>query len=327
MSLRNLILKIGYPLLELLPEKMMTKVKLVGNVLVNDWRMEPFCFFDINQTMPETETQKLFDQEDEETMKILHRQYLLGELFIAEKNHRRFFFNHSGLLYPQEADTIKEIYKAQKRFVRQTGLKDVGPETFYYKHGLNLLELSQREQQKARANIDAGAYRGESMLVLQDFLPSHIYAFEPSPTNCSAIQATIERNQMDRNIFSVIPMGLSDQVGILHIRDSGGATVNIHSKGDTMCEVTTIDLFVEKHPCDIGMIKADVEGEGLRLLRGGLKTICRNRPLLSIAVYHCAEEFVGIPKLLRELDLDYKIHLRCLNPMSISGEITLLAIP
>ena len=327
MSIKSIVLKTVYPLLEMLPDQWMTKAKLIGNVLVNDWHMDGFCFFDINQTMPEAEACKLFDQEDDETMRILHRQYILGELFVEESHRRRFFFNHTGMLYPQPSSVIKEMLMAKRSFIKHFGLKDVGPETFYYKHGLTLLEPSQREQLKGRAIIDAGAYRGESILALQDYQPSHIYAFEPSSINCSAISATIQRNHLDKSIISVIPKGLSNHVGTLHIQDKGDATVNLQSIGDSACEVTTIDLFAEQHPFNIGLIKADVEGEGLKLLEGGIKTISHARPLLSIAVYHCAEEFLGIPQLLRKLDLNYKIRLRCLNPLNTSGEVTILAIP
>ena len=325
MTFKGFILKTVYPLLERLPPAWTSKAKIIGNVLMNDWQMGPITFFDIRRTMPETEAKSFFDTTDEETMMLLHRQYVLGEMAVDGAHTRRFFFNHTGLLCPHSRETIKMIRKARRLFTRKTGLNDFGPETFYYKHGLVFLEQKQREYIKERAFIDAGAYLGESILALLEGQPSHIYSFEPCPRNYRQILNTIARNKLDASKITVVQKGLGEHEQTLHVKDTEGCNANISLKGDVAWEITTIDNFDRQHPMKLGFIKADVEGEALNLLKGALNVIRRDRPILSIAVYHTADEFLGIPKLLSSLN--YKVRLRCLNPLSVLGEITVLATP
>lgn len=48
----------------------------------------------------------------------------------------------------------------------------------------------------------------------------------------------------------------------------------------------------------IGFIKLDVEGYGVRALRGMEKTIQKSRPVLSLSIYHSPEELFETKKVL-----------------------------
>ena len=325
MNIKGFLLKTIYPVLECLPDRWAEKAKIIGNVLLNDWQMSPIVLFDIRQSMPEAEAQLLFDTADTETMELLHRQYVLGEMCVESTQRQRFFFNHAGLSYPLPHEIAWAIRREGRHFRKMTGLRDVGAETFYYKHGLVFLDAKQRKRLQGRAVIDAGAYQGESICVLLECQPSRIYAFEPSPYNCRRIRETIVRNHLDDTKITVVPMGLSDHTGIVQVRDTQGAGASVQVKGEDKWHLTTVDQFAERHPVELGFLKADVEGEALNLLKGALNVIYKKRPILSIAVYHSADEFLGVPRLLSKLD--YTIRLRCLNPLHVLGEVTVLAIP
>lgn len=75
------------------------------------------------------------------------------------------------------------------------------------------------------------------------------------------------------------------------------------------------------------MIKADVEGMGLKVLNGAEKIIRRDRPLLSLSIYHNEEEFTGIYRTLRSWDLGYHCEIKQFSPLVPHGEYSLFAYP
>lgn len=48
----------------------------------------------------------------------------------------------------------------------------------------------------------------------------------------------------------------------------------------------------------IGFVKLDIEGYGVRALRGMEKTILKYRPVLSLSIYHSPEELFETKKVL-----------------------------
>ncbi|MBE6370229.1 MAG: FkbM family methyltransferase [Lentisphaerae bacterium] len=89
----------------------------------------------------------------------------------------------------------------------------------------------------------------------------------------------------------------------------------------------TLDEIRADYAIPFGLLKADIEGMGDAFVRGARKTIEQDRPMLSLAVYHNEEEFVGIYRMLKAWDLDYKFEFKALNPFTAYGEVTLLAYP
>ncbi len=78
---------------------------------------------------------------------------------------------------------------------------------------------------------------------------------------------------------------------------------------------------------DIRLIKADLEGMGLSMLQGAEQTIRKNRPLLSLSIYHNREELFEIYRTLRSWDLNYVFTVRStVFPLGFS-EINLLGYP
>ena len=76
------------------------------------------------------------------------------------------------------------------------------------------------------------------------------------------------------------------------------------------------------------LIKADIEGMGLAMVRGAEEVIRKNRPVLSLSIYHNREELFGIYQTLREWKLDYHCMVRMLAwPLPGFAELSLLAWP
>jgi hypothetical protein len=94
-------------------------------------------------------------------------------------------------------------------------------------------------------------------------------------------------------------LGLSEKPGQMAFNDIQSAGVST-GKGNSTVNVTTLDLFVDQHGIQVGFIKCDTEGHGLPIIRGAERTLKRQRPVLSLAVYHNTDEMFGIPPLLKQ---------------------------
>ena len=109
------------------------------------------------------------------------------------------------------------------------------------------------------------------------------------------------------------------------IQDGKGGITTLNGIGKSEVEIIPLDSCKEVDGT-VGWIKIDLEGYGLPAVKGMVETIKRDRPVLTLAVYHCAEELFGIKKMLESLDLNYKIMFRSLR-FDGYHELTLIAYP
>jgi hypothetical protein len=97
--------------------------------------------------------------------------------------------------------------------------------------------------------------------------------------------------------------------------------------------VTTIDAEVERLNLSVGFIKADIE-DSEELMLGARRTLERQRPILSTAIYHSGHQLMRVPKLVQEMG-GYHLEFRLeqgIVPGSTYGasnlcELRLFAIP
>lgn len=78
---------------------------------------------------------------------------------------------------------------------------------------------------------------------------------------------------------------------------------------------------------DISLINMDIEGAELSVLRTAVKTIRKNRPVLSICVYHKVEDLVEIPDWIKENVDGYIFALRKYPCAWCVGRVQMLDIP
>lgn len=80
-------------------------------------------------------------------------------------------------------------------------------------------------------------------------------------------------------------------------------------------KIDTIDNFAKtRNIKKIDFIKVDVEGADLKALQGAEKTILKDRPQISVAIYHSPFHFYEIPLYLGNLLTDYTFRLGHYTP-------------
>lgn len=169
--------------------------------------------------------------------------------------------------------------------------------------------------------IDIGAYIGDTYEVMKAMYSNikKYYAYEPSKDNFENLTKEIN-NSDDRVVFrnsalgednTYIEMGKSGgEFGILSEEESGFEQVQVRRLDDEDLEVYGTLV-----------IKMDVEGAELSVLKGGINTIKKYRPIMAICVYHHYKDIYELPRFLVDNGLKYRFIIK-------SGIHThLLAIP
>ncbi|EAX95599.1 methyltransferase, FkbM family protein [Trichomonas vaginalis G3] len=179
------------------------------------------------------------------------------------------------------------------------------PEVMYFHHGLRFQPQKIKDYIKDKDIIDIGAAMGDSAIALSNYTNRRVYSYEISKQFVETAKNLFKTFKIE-NKTQIFLKGMSDKPKNKKIHDDAnlGQNINVNpAKGDAkyVLPITTIDKEVSELNLKVGFIKADVEGLGLAVLRGGLKTIKRDRPVIELASYHSYDEFFGFPQLLFSL--------------------------
>ena len=129
---------------------------------------------------------------------------------------------------------------------------------------------------------DVGAFAGYHSLLCGLLVGSagRVFAFEPHPLNCDSIQRQLRLNPTVN--VTLMPFALSDlNASVCFDTHAGRSQTYISDTGDLSAEAKSIDHLVESGVLSPpNLIKIDVEGHEESVLRGGMKTIASNRPIV-----------------------------------------------
>ena len=199
-------------------------------------------------------------------------------------------------------------------------------EVFYTHHGLRFAKKPILDYIKDKDIIDAGAFIGDSALVLANYTSRKIYSYEASHFNYLKCINTTKANNIEDKVVPLL-LGLSDKSGILYSNSTDVSIGNtLYNEGKNPVYITTIDNEVEKRNLIPGFIKADTEGYEYKILIGALKTIKKYRPILSISIYHNKEGLFDIPDLIKTFG-NYHIEYRSPSQTPDFSELILFAYP
>ena len=235
-----------------------------------------------------------------------------------------------SISFPEYTEKTKVAYleymqKEQKEYEKKGIPLPMEEAAIHYHHGMRFLPDSVKNYVKDKIFVDGGAWIGDSSLVFQTYSPKKVLAFDISLENAKVFHDIMKKNDISDDKVQLILKGLGDKLEQKNVKDGEGSITTFDENGDTNVEIITLDSCKEVDGT-VGWIKIDLEGYGLPAVKGMVETIKRDRPVLTLAVYHCADELFGIKKLLESLDLNYKIMFRSLR-FDGYHELTLIAYP
>ena len=255
-----------------------------------------------------------------------HERYLATEektinLFSQKEQQMIRALNEN--FYPEIIQLSDELYAYQHYLLP---IDYFEPGIFYYRLGLDGLRTLGKVSGKAI--IDVGAYIGDTALVLSELPACSIYCFEAVPENYSLMQTTIRLNHLDRVVAENLALGADS--GTLKIRVDGPCSTSVSQTiGGEAREVevplTTLDAYVAQHNLEIGLIKVDIEGGEPDFLIGAKQTICRQRPILLISIYHNTHDFFELKPMIESWNLGYTFHIHKPVFRNATSEVLLCA--
>lgn len=256
-----------------------------------------------------------FNEKDKKTILKFIKNII--SLAILDKVKKSRLFEDEDLLNIKQYNSLEKniIKKGNNYELNYNNKKYLLPiqniEIPLFYHAYNLDELPKKVIEKIEKKdfIDAGAYIGDSGLVLNNYSPKNIYAFEPIPENYEKLLKTISLNKQDRII--PIKKGLGEKTAKLKLVSKDIISF-VDEAGTEETDIIRIDDFVKSNNLNIGLIKLDVEGYEFEVLKGAKNTIKKFHPVLLISVYHRGKDFFEIPEFLKNLG-KYKFRFFNLN--------------
>lgn len=142
--------------------------------------------------------------------------------------------------------------------------------------------------------IDVGVNIGQTLIKIKSIKPDVEYiGFDPSIACISYVQKLQKANNL--NHVTLMPIGLSDSIGMLTLRAFGEsdtrASLSVEQISNEQATFTTIvpvfnlDYIVKPFENEnLIVLKIDVEGHELNVLKGGEELIKRSNPIILFEV-------------------------------------------
>ncbi len=218
------------------------------------------------------------------------------DLEFARKNRKKIETAYSMLSddYSKKAFENIILFKLTGNFKL---LKEIEADK---KEGYRLLNLSDNE-----LYLDLGAYNGDTALEFIEATANYhsIIAVEPDSRNFKKLIS----NTNGYKGINCINAAISDKNGVMEISLQHGRGITGTAK-KTEINCTTIDTICENFSPTF--IKMDVEGNEMRAIEGGKRTISQLYPRLKLAAYHNSSDIFEIPLKIKEIAPEYRVYLR-----------------
>ncbi len=161
--------------------------------------------------------------------------------------------------------------------------------------------------------VDCGAFNGISLKTFLKNNPTgfnHYYAIEPDNKNYRDLTEyllSLDNDIKEKITVKNTALYDEDTAEIMLYELSGPGTF-ISDIGKLNSPSISIDKLLDGKKAT--MIKMNIEGSEMGVLRGAEKTIKNYAPIVSVAGYHKTSDLWEIPLLLKNMRDDYSIYLR-----------------
>jgi len=166
--------------------------------------------------------------------------------------------------------------------------------TFYERDVLERLKERIRKRGRQGAAVDAGAFIGTHSTYFAQFCGcAPVVSFEANPATFSILLENVRLNDLEKTVVPVNKaLGAHAGYADVHSGEAGNrgtATISFDSQGGgSSVEVSTLDREVQRimpTSPSVALIKIDVEGAELDVLKGSLSTIEKDMPVLCVEIH------------------------------------------
>lgn len=159
--------------------------------------------------------------------------------------------------------------------------------------------------------VDVGANVGALTLLMAKIANAgKVIAIEPGPPICSRLKDNLELNPELQKVVNVFQVGVSDKVGELLWKEDQNNRGNAGLLGSdgTPVKVETLDNIVKSTGIEkFDFIKIDVEGMEYEVIKGGMASIVKYRPVIYYETLEPFRNSRGFDLYGKILDLLQKI--------------------
>ena len=150
--------------------------------------------------------------------------------------------------------------------------------------------------------VDGGAYVGDTLpQIINNFSDyNKIYCIEPNDLHLKIARRDFP-NQRDIEFINC-GLGKEKITSTISQDEQNNCSHDYHAQN-----INTIDNLINEK---IDFIKLDIEGAEQDAIKGSQYSIEKYHPILAICIYHKAQDWYKIPKMVLGIRNDYKIYLR-----------------
>ena len=171
--------------------------------------------------------------------------------------------------------------------------------------------------------VECGGYVGDTVLSYVDNYKYYrkIYVYEVVPRLCEIIK----ENCIHLNNLEIKNLAVGDENGVMYIDnpDSEGSITQIKKEGKAAINVVKVDDDINEK---ISFLIMDIEGAEQGALRGCRKHIKEDKPKMAICVYHNYDDLAEIPRMMLEMNPEYRLYLRANGRTWLPSEFVIFAV-
>jgi len=163
---------------------------------------------------------------------------------------------------------------------------------------------------KNKVALDIGANIGTHSIYLSDYF-SEVHSFEPQVNIYKLLKSNIKLNKCKNvkahnyGLGNINKNEKMEKYDITQPNNQGG--IGIDKTGQSNGETIIVKVLDELNINNIGLMKIDVEGYELNVLKGAIKTIRINKPVIIIELnYKTKDDHKEIKELLESLGYNLK---------------------
>lgn len=234
--------------------------------------------------------------------------------------------------YKENLDKLYEVYsslnddKSKYVFLTIIKAKILNLEEYYnlVSEGNEYWALPEFINNDNEVYVDAGASDGNTV---NYFLHNNrgnfkkIYAFEPNNEQFAILKNRANRVmrsfKLPLNSIECIQAGVGERNEYLSFYKNedmaDSSTFCEDFTKDSTCNIENVRIYALDNylkNVSITLLKADIEGFELAMLKGAQDIISKEHPKLAIAIYHKPEDLWEIPLFIKSLVSEYKIAIR-----------------